>query len=160
MKAAVSEVIMSRFACCLVICFVTASCASDISSSNYGIVTLQLENGKKVYFKREVWGLNGHNFVISVSPDLCSMPKPTEDKSETDYVYNGMDPPILYYKINGDELTLYSTTLPNPPTKTPFPVKIVQNELTTIDIIRLRDKAPTLGLKEIKVEIDRSLACK
>jgi len=88
------------------------------------------------------------------------MPKPMEDKSETDYVYNVMDPPILFYKINGDELSLYSTTLPNPPTKTTFPVKIVQHELTTIEIIRLRDKAPTLGLKEIKVEIDRSLACK
>jgi hypothetical protein len=107
-----------------------------------------------VYFKREVWGLNGHQFVISSSPDLCSMPKPNEDRIEADYVYNGLDPPEIYYKSDGDELTLYSTVLANPPTKTPFPVRIVQKKLETIEMIRLRGKASTLGLMRLKVEID------
>ena len=76
------------------------------------------------------------------------MPKPEASNSETDYVYDLDGPPKIYYQSNGNELTLYSTVVANPPTKTPFPVRIVQNELTTIEIIRLRDKASALGLKD------------
>jgi len=135
------------------------SCSNDFSSE-YGIVTVQLQNGQKVYFKREVWGLNGDQLVISASPDLCSMPKPQEDRAEADYVYNVLGTPEIYYKSDGDELTLYSTVLANPPTKTQFPIRIVQKQLQTIEMIELRGKASTLGLKPLKVEIDRTANCR
>ena len=105
-------------------------------------------------------GINGDQLVISASPDLCSMPKPNEDRAEADYVYNVLGAPDLYYQSNGDELTLYSTVLANPPTKTPFPVRIVQKELQTIEMIKLRGKASTLGLKPLHVEIDRTANCR
>jgi hypothetical protein len=88
------------------------------------------------------------------------MPKPRENSAEADYVYNVIGHPEIYYRLNGDELTLYSTVLANPPTKTPFPVRIVQKELQTIEMIELRGKASTLGLKPLKVEIDRTANCR
>jgi hypothetical protein len=124
----------------LAIALVSLNCSNDFSS-RYGIVTVQLQNGQKVYFKREVWGINGDQFVISASPDLCSMPDPEANKSEIDYVYDLLGPPEIYYKSSGDELTLYSTSLAKPPTKTPFPIKIVQKQLQAIEMIELRDKA-------------------
>jgi len=51
----------ARFSYCLIICLISLSCSNDFSSE-YGIVTVQLQNGQKVYFKREVWGLNGDQF--------------------------------------------------------------------------------------------------
>jgi hypothetical protein len=121
---------------------------------------VQLQNGQKVYFKGEVWGINGDQLIISATPDLCSMPDPKATKSDTDYVYDVLGGPEIYYKSDGDELTLYSTVLANPPTKTPFPVRIVQKELQTIEMIRLRDKASVLGLKRLNVEIDRTANCR
>ena len=154
-----STLVKARFFYCLIICLILVSCSNDFSSE-YGIVTVQLQNGQKVYFKREVWGLNGDQLVISASPDLCSMPKPQEDRAEADYVYNVDGTPEIYYKSDGDELTLYSTVLANPPTKTQFPIRIVQKELQTIEMIELRGKASTLGLKPLKVEIDRTANCR
>ena len=57
------------------------------------------------------------------------MLKPNEDSAEADYVYNALGPHEIYYKSSGDELTLYSTSLAMPPTKTPFPIRIVQKQL-------------------------------
>jgi hypothetical protein len=156
-----SKLVKARFFYCPIIWLMLVSCGNDFSSE-YGIVTLQLQNGQKVYFKREVWGINGNGdlLIISTSPDLCSMPKPRENSAEADYVYNVIGHPEIYYRLNGDELTLYSTVLANPPTKTPFPVRIVQKELQTIEMIELRGKASTLGLKPLKVEIDRTANCR
>jgi hypothetical protein len=154
-----SKLMKARFSYCLIICLISLSCSND-STSRYGIVTVQLQNGQKVYFKREVWGINGDQLVISASPDLCSMPKPNEDRSEADYVYNVLGGPEIYYKSDGDELTLYSTVLANLPTKRPFPVRIVQKELQTIEMIEFRGKASTLGIKLLNVEIDRTANCR
>jgi hypothetical protein len=154
-----SKLVKARFFYCLIICSILVSCSNDFSSE-YGIVTVELQNGQKVYFKREVWGLNGDQLVISASSDLCSMPKPQEDRTEADYVYNVLGTPEIYYKSSGDELTLYSTSLAMPPTKTPFPIRIVQKQLEAIEMIELRSKARTLGLKPLKVEIDRTANCR
>src|SRR5262249_51042489 len=144
----------------LALALVSLSCTDDYPPE-YGIITVQLQNGQKVYFKRVVWGLIGDRTVISASPDLCSMLKSNEDSAEADYVYKvWLDHPEIYYKSSGNELTLYSTSLAKPPTKTPFPISIVQKQLQATEMIELRGKASALGLKPLNVEIDRTANCR
>jgi len=64
-----------RFPLALTLALISLSCSND-TTSRYGIVTVQLQNGQRVYFKREVWGINGDQLIISATPDLCSMPDP------------------------------------------------------------------------------------
>lgn len=76
-----------------------------------------------VYFKREVRGRNYDGLSISGDGNLCNGPSP-----RTDFFVEGMSPGQVFYKIDGDELHIYSQSAFTPPQSGDFPVKVVQKQ--------------------------------
>lgn len=77
-----------------------------------------------VYFKREIRGRNYDGLSISGDGDLCNGPSP-----RTDFFVEGMSPGQVFYKVDGDELHIYSQSRFTPPQSDGFPVKIVQKQV-------------------------------
>lgn len=76
-----------------------------------------------VYFKREIRGRNYEGLSISGDGDLCNGPSP-----RTDFFVEGMWPGQVFYKVDGDELHIYSQGEFIPPQSGGFPVKVVQKQ--------------------------------
>ena len=76
-----------------------------------------------VYFKREIRGRNYEGFSISSDGNLCNGPSPG-----TDFFVEGMTPGQVFYKVDGDELHIYSQSEFTPPQSGSFPVKVVQKQ--------------------------------
>jgi hypothetical protein len=70
-----------------------------------GIVTIPLEGGRAVYFKREARGLSFDVLVLSPDPDPCRVANPAVDD-----VFTSQGPQTVYYKIEGGKLQVYSAS--------------------------------------------------
>jgi len=130
-----------------------AACSVDMSS-DYGVVAVKVANNREVYFKREVRGLSYDTLVISTNRSPCVMPN-----AESDYIYPVIGPLELYYKTEGDSLILYGRFKADPPKNDTFTVKIVQNEIDPSEFFAIKSKTDELGLKPLKVEIDKNIKC-
>ena len=78
---------------------------------------------RSVYFKRELGGRNYEGLSISSDGNLCNGPSP-----RTDFFLDSLTIGKVFYKVEGDELHIYSHIAFTPPQTDIFPVKIVQNE--------------------------------
>jgi hypothetical protein len=76
-----------------------------------------------VYFKREIGGRNYEGLSISGDGNLCNGPSP-----RTDFFLDSETIGQVFYKVEGDELYIYSHSAFTPPQANIFPVKIVQHE--------------------------------
>lgn len=77
-----------------------------------------------VYFKREMGSRNYDGLSISGDGDLCNGPSP-----RTDFFVEGMTPGQVFYKVDGDELYIYSQSEFTAPQSGDFPVKVVQKQV-------------------------------
>lgn len=81
-----------------------------------------------VYFKREIRGRNYEGFSISSDGNLCNGPSP-----KTDFFVDSETIGKVFYKVEDDELQIYSQNVFTPPQTDNFPVKIVQRKLSNIE---------------------------
>ena len=93
--------------CCVAISplllFAVVGCTDmDMSGRQFAVVSVPLEDGTVLYFKKETWGLNGERTVISRRPDW---PEPTGDG---DYEYCCSTSPLPVFRAQGSELHLYA----------------------------------------------------
>ena len=128
-------------------------CGGDFSSL-YAIARLDLPNGKAIYFKREVRGINGNYDVVAISEngDPCVSFNP-----DTDYCICYWSP--VYYKLEGDTLHLYYGTANHSPAKHAFPVKVVNHETHSIESDELKRKYAELGLTRLNLTVDGTKKC-
>ncbi len=145
----------------LLLIFLTAlgslqACGSDMSPE-YGIYSIALPNGREIYVKRMVWGLNGDSLVISPNRDHCNTPD-----AKTDYIFRSLDAGWsgFYYKVENDTLILYVWIKADEPQSGTFPIKVLQHEPKLAEYNEIKENAAKLGLKHVQVAIDKSLKCK
>ena len=130
------------------------SCGPSRSFS-YGMTTIVMPDGTKVYFKREVGWLDHDLWVVSPSNDLCHMPNP-----DTDYRFRQMGPIDPFYKVEGNSLLLFIRgSAAESPKSGSFPINIIQKEVDPLDYLQLKKDPGKLGLKELDVRIDENLKC-
>lgn len=90
--------------------FMFSTSCIDFSSfqSLHAVKSIEMANGQKIYFKREVRGINGNYDVTAISTDGNPCRKYNE---ETDYcICNGSE--NVYYNINENTLVLYDYSKP------------------------------------------------
>jgi len=121
---------------------------------SYGIVTITVPDGRKVYFKREVGFLDHDVWVISPSADLCNIPN-----EDTDYRFPTLDPRILY-RIEGNSLLLYVGNAAVAPKSGSFPIDIVQKEVDPLEYLEMAKRLGDLSLTRMQIPIDENLKCR
>jgi len=82
--------------CCLLLLFAIAgmlsSCkAFELVKPQYGIVPVPLNDGGKLYFRREVRGLSHDELSLSADPVRCRSAKP-----EDDYIFQAQGPLTVF----------------------------------------------------------------
>lgn len=125
----------------------TLSCNSD-SGANYGMHSVSVRD-RKVYFKREVRGLNYDALAISLNSEACIKANP-----QSDYIFRVQGPITLFYKVDDNTLELYGRFTAAPPESVNFPVNIVQHELSLLEFEQIKERADQLGLKPLEVQIN------
>ena len=80
---------------------------------------------RTVYFKREIAGRNYEGLSISSDGTLCNGPS-----ARTDSFVDSETIAKVFYKVEGDELKIYSQSVFTPPQTGILPVKIVQSEIS------------------------------
>ncbi len=132
-------------------------------SSTFGIRKISVD-GKELYFKREVRGLNYDSVILSADSNYCA-----EYNPELDYRFTTSDPTI-YYKIESDTLYLLAgnPTLagyeykPEQYLRSPknFPVKVV---IVKPDKLIIWEKRKELyqdrGMEFFEIPLDKTLKC-
>jgi hypothetical protein len=131
-------------------------------SSQYGIVKIEVD-GKQLYFKRVVRGLNHDAYILSPSENHCA-----EYNPESDYEFTSMDTTI-FYKIEGGVLYLLegNPTMQGYPYKPSivqpknFPVKVMIIEPDKlIEFGKNKELYKDKGLKFLEIPLDDTLKCK
>ncbi len=103
------------------------SCIGDSKGARYDIC--QISVGQyNIYFKREIRGRNYEGLSISTDSNLCDGPSP-----KTDYFVNSETIGKVFYKVEGNELQIYSQSVFTPPQTGNFPIKVVQKEISRVD---------------------------
>jgi hypothetical protein len=137
----------------IVLSIILSACGPDLSPA-YGRVGVRVSDNAQIFFKREVRGLNYDALVISPSDSLCGMPN-----AKTDYVFTGMGPFDVYYKVETGRLILFTHYAATPPPDSRFPVGVVQNELGSPDFDQLKSNADGLNLRHLEFPIDERVKC-
>ena len=106
-----------------------------------------------VYFKREIRGRNYEGLSISSDGDFCNGPSP-----KTDFFVESETIGIVFYKVRGDELQIYSQNVFTPPqTDNNFPIKIVQRQIPVAE--HNGENAIKLGYTELIFTDDSVKSC-
>jgi hypothetical protein len=130
------------------------SCCQHGWSPRYGLLTLKGSDGQELYFKREVSGPNHDLIIISTNKDYCG-----RADSNKEYIFDNSSD-ALYYKLDQDVLSLFRTG-PLEIKKDFHPsIRIDYHELTVSEWFDLKEKAATLGLTRLEVQLDDTLANK
>lgn len=131
-------------------------------SSQYGIVKIEVD-GKQLYFKRVVRGLNHDAYILSPDGNYCA-----EYNPESDYDFTSMDTNI-FYKINGGVLYLlegnpkgqgndYKSNIVPPKN---FPVKVIEiKAYRLLEFGKNRELYKDKGLEFLEIPLDDTLKCK
>jgi hypothetical protein len=121
----------------------------------YGVFSLRASGGETLYFKREVRGLNYDVLTLSVDKDHCKKPDPSRD-----YVFDDLGPHTIYYRIEGDVLTLYLTIPATPPRNFQSQIKVEQREMAPLEFAKVANNHKERGLTLLDVPLDEDLRCK
>lgn len=124
--------------------------------SLHSVKSIETVNGQKIYFKREVRGINGNYDVIAISTN--GNPCRSYNK-ETDYcICNSSQ--AVYYNINGNILTLYNYSIPqHAPTKSDFPVSVEGRQVSQIFTENTEKIYQEKGIQKLDLEIDKTIKC-
>ena len=133
---------------------VLAGCSAHDFAPQYAISKLDLPNGKTIYFKREVRGINGDYDVVAISPnsDPCA-----SVNNDTDYCICSWRE-FVYYKLDGDTLHLYYSTADHIPTK-PFPIKVVNHEINIVKVDEFKRDYLSQGITRLDMVVDGTKRC-
>jgi hypothetical protein len=123
-------------------------------SSQYGMLMIESPAGEKLYFRREARGLNFDSLALTKNPDHCRKPDPS-----TDIIFKGLDPNVLFYKFQDNELHLYIDIPTNVPDNFLEKTKIVQHEITNPKFLFLKENYKSEGLEMVDVKLNESLTC-
>jgi hypothetical protein len=129
-------------------------CGIDFSSE-YAIAKLDLPDGKAIYFKREVRGINGNYDVVAISlnGDPC-----VSFNNDTDYCICSWHE-YVYYKLDGDTLHLYYATANRAPAKQAFPVKVINHEVHPMGAEEFKRKYAEMGITRLDLAVDHTKKC-
>jgi len=105
-----------------------------------------------VYFKREIGGRNYEGLSISSDGDMCNGPS-----ALTDFFVDRLTFAKVFYKVEGDEVHIYSQSAFSPPQTGNFPVKVVQKEITRAEYSE--ERAKELGYTELVFSDDSLKYC-
>ncbi len=129
---------------------------SCVDLPSHAIKSIQMMNGQKIYFKREVRGINGNYDVIAISTD--GNPCRSFDE-KTDYcICNGSE--NVYYNNDDNTLILYDYSIPQrSPTNFDFPVKVESRNVSQIFTENTEKLYEQKGIKKISLELDKTIKC-
>ena len=139
----------------LVLILASHGCGAGDFAPEYTIAKLDLLNGRSVFFKREVRGINGNYDVIAISPNGEPCVSVNDD---TDYcICSGSE--YVYYKLEGDTLHLYYATANHAPATHEFPIKVVNHEVHPMDSVKFKGTYAGLGITRLDLAIDHTKKC-
>jgi hypothetical protein len=144
---------LTLFISCLAL-IVLSACSVPDFASEYAISKLDLPNGKTVYFKREVRGINGNYDVVAISPNSDPCASVNDD---TDYCICAWRE-FVYYKLDGDTLHLYYATTDHVPAK-PFPIKVVNHEINVMKLDEFKRSYAAQGITRLDLVVDGTKRC-
>ncbi|MBN8653539.1 MAG: hypothetical protein J0L67_19070 [Cytophagales bacterium] len=106
---------------------------------------LNLPNGKELFVRAKIWGISSNHEEIVFSENPITI----ADK-EKDYIFYTDK---VFYKINGDTLSLYACACDTSEPKFPFKgVKIMLNDLKTSSQIKnYSDNYKKFGLEKMSI---------
>ena len=101
--------------------------------------------GRTLYVKRQTWGFNGDETVISFSPDWRDMPRPGDRR------WRELGPPIVVYRAEADGLHVWDDS---PSSWEAVPgaaaaVPLVLHEVSILERIELEKHAEANGVRVI-----------
>ena len=148
-----ARIIIGLFLLALLLAF--SGCSAHEFASQYSISKLDLPNGKAIYFKREVRGITGNYDVVAISPngDPCA-----SVNDDTDYCICSWRE-YVYYKLDGDTLHLYYATADHAPTKTVFPIKVVNHEINIMKVDEFKRTYAKDGITRLDLPVDDAHKC-
>jgi hypothetical protein len=131
----INKVRVLSMALLLFVCFTSCGKADEVA-----IIPIRV-GAETIYIKRQVWGLNGDETVISRNPGWRTMPQPG------DLRYCCLGPPILLYRVNGGSLHIWDqakswVTEPGAPSHVP----LVIHESTVLALQELETNARANGM--------------
>lgn len=118
----------------------------------FGVLRVDV-GSERVYFIREVRGLNYDSLVISATDDLCQ-----ELDGPANFVFESLGPIRPYYTVVAGVLHIY-TTYPGKAPSGQFPVTVVQHELGPLEWVDFDKTAQERGLRQVVVEPTSSKWC-
>jgi len=138
----------------LVLSIVLCSGCGYFLGPQRGILAIESPNGEKLYFHREVEGLNRDQLVLSTDSNYCSL-----DPARTIRFLTLQ--PTVFYRFEGNDLHLF---FPGPiavPPNFSDKVKVVQHEFEGTEYFPLieNDGYKKKGLELVDVQIDKSIFC-
>lgn len=132
----------------ILLCFLV-SC----SSTGYGLLAIESPSGKKLYFRREVRGLNYDLLSLSEKNNYCSKPDP-----QTSLIFRTIDP-HAFYKFNENELHIYTMADVTKPTKLADGIELVVHAIGNQQYIHMKEDYLEMGLQRVEVPIYHSNWC-
>ena len=136
--------------------FFSGACSLPDFSPEFAIASVKLSSGQILYFKREVRGINGNYdvIVISANSDPCAS---ADDKADYRLCSGRED---VYYKLDGDTLHLYGSTVCGAPTQFPLQLKVEDHEIHPLDRNRFKQDYPKQGINRLVLTIKPGNQCK
>lgn len=132
------------------------ACSEDFESSAvYGLKLIESPSGEKFYFRREARGFNYDLLSLSKNSDYCSKPN-----GNTDIIFEGLGPIILFYKFENNELHLYLSRAVKVPVNFSDKVSVIQHDLSNPEFIEMGQTYKIIGLEKVEVLLDEALKCK
>jgi hypothetical protein len=111
---------------------------SDLGSSRYGLVALNVPPAEELYFRREARGLNFDQLSITRNADVCAK---TDRSQDIVFVGSNTHP---FYKIVGNEVHIYVGIVPEIPLGFGTSTKIIFHEINNGEFLNYRE--PTLDV--------------
>lgn len=130
-------------------------CGTSDFAPEYALAKLELPNGRAIFFKREVRGINGNYDVVAISPNADPCVSVNDD---TDYCICSWRE-YIYYKLEGETLHLYYATADHSPAKHEFPVRVVNHEIHPKDAEQFKRTYSERGITRLDLAIDRTKKC-
>lgn len=114
---------------------------------------IESPSGKKLYFRREVRGMNYDSLSLSKDSNYCSKPDP-----QTSLIFHSIGP-HPFYKFNGEELHIYTMSDVTKPPKLVNGIELVLHKLTNQQSIGMKEKYREMGLQSADVPIIKGSWC-
>jgi hypothetical protein len=121
-------------------------------SVQHGITKIETSSGEKLYFHREVRGLNYDALSLSADSDPCVKSDPSFN-----FIYPALgQAAAVFYKFENGELHISTTNVQNPELQLSTNIKIVHH---IENYWAMDNEAREKRLQKLDIPLDRSLVC-